>query len=452
MTVPRRAGALGAALVLVVAGAGLTAAAPGALPVSPTQVLRMALEAPRLIDYEGTKVITVLRGGRAETVTAVESHKRPNKMRLEFLSPEDVAGRLVVDDGATAWHYEPRLNIAFADRTLDGGPLSRDLTLLLRNYHLALLGTDEVIGRQAYVIALDPKGSGVLRQLWVDRATGAVLRGEDRDAARGVVLSTYFSRISFSLNLPPAYFQFRTPAGARIFMMRISDEATASPAALEARVRFPVLIPPVLPEGYTFRGAALTRYGNLTAVHLRYSDGGNLISFFEAPAGSIGWPSFGQPVRVATRPGRFVDLGYFRVLIWEQRGLRVTAVGTAPTNTLLVVASRIVAGQEQALVSEVSRRIDSDPATVRRLRGEGLTFPEVTRALILARNLGTDLPTAMRFMRGALSLTDLAAQLKVRPEVLTETVEEALQRASAVPPVAPASHPTASPLLPLAEP
>mgnify|MGYP006268049285 CR=1 FL=1 len=52
------------------------------------------------------------------------------------------------------------------------------------DYDVVLLGTDEVIGRQAYVIALDPNGSGVLRQLWVDRATGTVLRGEDRDRAR----------------------------------------------------------------------------------------------------------------------------------------------------------------------------------------------------------------------------------------------------------------------------
>jgi outer membrane lipoprotein-sorting protein len=453
VTPPRPARALGAALALVFAGAGVTAAAPGAvLSVSPAQVLRMALEAPRLIDYEGTKVITALRGGRVETVTVVESHKRPNKMRLEFLSPEDVAGRLVVDDGATAWHYEPQLNMAFEDRTLDGGPVSRDLTLLQRNYRLALLGSDEVIGRQAYVIVLDPKGSGVLRELWVDRATGAVLRGEDRDAARGVVLSTYFSRISFSLNLPQAYFQFRTPAGARVFTMRITGDGTASPAALAARVRFPVLIPPVLPEGYTFRGAALTRFGSLASVHLQYSDGGNLISFFEAPAGSIGWPSFGQPVRVAARPGRFVDLGYFRVLVWEQRGLRLTAVGTAPTDTLITVASRILAGQEQASVRDLSRRIDSDPATVSRLRGEGLTFPEVTRALILSRHLGTDLPTAIRFMRGTLTMTDLAAQLKVRPEVLKRTVEEAMARASAIPPVAPASHPAVPALLPLVAP
>lgn len=197
-----------------------------------------------------------------------------------------------------------------------------------------------------------------------------------------------------------------------------------SPAALQARVPFPVLIPPVLPEGYTFRGGALSRFGALTSVYLRYSNGGNLISFFEAPAGSIGWPSAGQPVKVGGQPARFVDLGYFRVLIWEQHGLRVTAVGTVPTATLITVAGQIVAGREQALVRDVSSSVKSDPATVRHLRGEGLTFPEVARTIALSQRLGTDLPTTVRFVRGSLTATDLAKQLGIPPETLKQTVKE----------------------------
>src|SRR5579883_3221498 len=316
------------AAAAVVSGAGgavlLPASGTSGIGAAARQVLEMALAAPRLIDYEGTKVITVLRNGRTETVTVAESHKRPDMMRLEYLSPEGVAGRIIVDNGRVAWHYEPRLNMAFKDDTLQRGLLGRDLTLLFRNYRVSVLGTDEVIGRQAYVIALDPKGPGVRRELWVDRATGTVLRSEERDPGRGVVLSSYFSRISFSLNLPEAYFRYRVPAGARVFTLRGTEDQSLSPAALARRVRFPVLIPPVLPEGYTFRGGGISRFGSLTSVYLRYSDGDNAISFFEAPAGSIGWPAFGNPVRVNGQPGRYIDLGYFRVLIWEQEGLPPT--------------------------------------------------------------------------------------------------------------------------------
>jgi outer membrane lipoprotein-sorting protein len=423
MSVTLLARPLAGAVLLVLVGVGPNFAAPVS-SVPAARLLQMAVEAPRLIDYEGTKVITVLHNGRTETITVAESHKRPNSMRLEYLSPEDVAGRLIVDNGTTAWHYESRLNMAFEGPTLQGQFLSRDLTLLMRNYRVTVLGVEDVIGRQAYVIALDPVELGVRRQLWVDRSTGTVLRTEERDPSRGVILTTYFSRISFSLNLPDGYFQFRMPAGAQVFKMFTTEAGSMSPAALQARVPFPVLIPPVLPEGYTFRGGALSRFGALTSVYLRYSNGGNLISFFEAPAGSIGWPSAGQPVKVGGQPARFVDLGYFRVLIWEQHGLRVTAVGTVPTATLITVAGQIVAGREQALVRDVSSSVKSDPATVRHLRGEGLTFPEVARTIALSQRLGTDLPTTVRFVRGSLTATDLAKQLGIPPETLKQTVKE----------------------------
>ncbi|HYM71234.1 MAG TPA: sigma-E factor regulatory protein RseB domain-containing protein [bacterium] len=422
-----------AALVLLGAGANLAAPVPQ-LPVSADRVLQLALGAPRLIDYEGTKIITVLRNGHVETVTAAEFHKRPNMTRLEYLSPEDVAGRLIVDDGVTGWHYEPRLNMAFDGPTMDGGLLHGDLSLLHRNYRVTGLGIEEVIGRQAYVVLLEPNGPGVSRELWVDQATGTVLRTEERDPSRGVVLTTYFSRISFSLNLPAAYFRFRLPAGARVFQMITKSGESASPETLARQAGFGVLVPPVLPEGYTFSGGAISRFGSLTSVYLRYSDGETLLSLFEAPAGSIGAPAFGQQVRVGGQPGRFVDLGYFRVLIWEQRGLHLTAVGTVPTDTLMAIAGQLVSGQEQALVHTVSEKVAVDPETVSRLRSQGLTFTEIARAVMLSQALQVDVPTAVRFLQGRLPAAQLARDLGVTPDALQQTVQGALDRASSVGP------------------
>ncbi|HXX39565.1 MAG TPA: sigma-E factor regulatory protein RseB domain-containing protein [bacterium] len=431
--------------VLVVAGAvvlataGTNVAAPlMQLPVPPDRVLQLALDAPRLIDYEGTKIITVLRNGHAETVTAAEFHKRPNMTRLEYLSPEDVSGRLIVDDGATAWHYEPRLNLAFEGPSLNESLLRGDLSLLHRNYHVTGLGIEEVIGRQACVILLEPNGPGVSRELWIDQATGTVLRTEERDPSRGVVLTTYFSRISFSLNLPAAYFKFRLPAGARVFQIPSPSEESASPEALGRQAGFTVLVPPILPEGYTFNGGAMSRFGSLTSVDLGYTDGENLLSLFEAPAGSIGAPAFGQDVRVAGRPARFVDLGYFRVLIWEERGLHLTAVGTMPTDTLMAIAAQLVSDQEQALAHSVSTQVAVDPEMVSRLRRQGLTFPEIARAVVLSQRLAVDVPTAVQFLQGTLSTAQLAQSLGMTPDALQGTVRDALNQASSVGPHLPA--------------
>jgi hypothetical protein len=154
------------------------------------------------------------------------------------------------------------------------------LAQLHRNYRVSALGTDDVIGRPAYLMLLEPNTPGVSRELWVDEATGTVLRTEERDASRGVVLTTYFSRISFSLNLPAAYFEFRVPAGARVFPMFTLSGESAPSDTLTRRAGVDVLVPPVLPDGYVFTGAAVSRFGALTSVYLRYSDGENLFSLF----------------------------------------------------------------------------------------------------------------------------------------------------------------------------
>jgi len=430
---PGRVAVAVGALVLMAAGVNLAAPAPQ-LPLSPAGVLQLAMGAPRLIDYEGTKIISVLRDGRTETVTAAESHKRPDMTRLEYLSPDDVAGRLIVDDGHIAWHYEPRMNMAFEGPTMEGRLPSEDLALLHRNYHVSALGADEVLGRPAYVLALAPDGPGATRELWVDRATGTVLRTEERDPSRGLLLTTYFSRISFSLNLPVAYFQFRPPAGARVFQMFTTSGESMPPAALQRQARLDVLVPPVLPEGYVFRGGTVSRFGSLTSVHLRYSDGDNLLSLFEAPAGSIGWPAGGQAVQVGTQPARLVDLGYLRVLIWEDRGVHLAAVGTMPAETLLAIAAQLVGQHEQALVRTVSDEVTVAAGTVTQLRSDGLTFPEITRAVVVSRSLGTDVPTAVRFLDGDITALQLAGQLGMTPEALRQNVRDALDRASSVGP------------------
>ena len=151
-----------------------------------------------------------------------------------------------------------------------------------------------------------------------------------------------------------------------------------------------------------------------------------------------------MPVRVHSQPGRFVDLGYFRVLIWEQRGLRITAVGTAPSETLMLVAGQLIVGGEQALVTDVSRRAETDPATVRRLRSEGLTFPEIARTFAISRALGTSVDTTVRFVHGNLSISDLATQLGVRPDALRAAVRRAVDTASMTPAL-PASAPSSAP-------
>ncbi len=345
----RRPAAVLAALVLLPAAALALLQLPvagrqaGGAPDRAAAVLYSALVAPALIDYEGTKLISTRRGGRVETVVVLEAHKRPNQTRLEFLSPESLAGRLVVDSGVEAWHYEPSLHTVFQGPTLaPTGRPAEQLRALQAAYRLVLVGTEEVIGRPTFVLALEGR-SGDRRLLWIDQATGVPLRVEERSGAESVY-TAYFTRVSFSLNLPPALFRFRAPAGARTFALFAAEDEGMTLEEVQRAVGFRVRTPGTLPPGVRFDRAQTVRYGPLVAAALRYTDGTAPISVFQVSARRVdgrAWEAVGEAVTAGGVSLRLVELGDIRVLTWEEGGLRLVVVGARPRAVLLALAARL---------------------------------------------------------------------------------------------------------------
>jgi outer membrane lipoprotein-sorting protein len=307
--------------------------------VTVEEVARHAVLAPQIVDYEGTKVLSVLRGQLMETVTINEAHKRPSKTRLDFLSPEGVAGRLVIDDGIQTWHYEPRLNMAFR------GPSLAARTDLAANwppgrYRVRLLGVEEVIGRETVVLSLWPRDGRRERRLWIDRTTGVALRSEARDADEGLVSTAYFTRISFGLNLPNALFLPRFPAGARIIVQG-DTPGRLSRAALERAVGFALPVPATLPGGFTLVGGEPVRSGWLLAADLHYTDGAQTVALFVAPSARLGPPGRGQPVAQLGGEARTVVFGSMRLVSWEANGVRLTLAGPLSLTRLVQLAMAI---------------------------------------------------------------------------------------------------------------
>lgn len=322
-------------------GAQVNAAVP-----PPATVLRSMVEAPRLIDYEGTKIISVRRPEGTETVTVLEAHKRSGKTRLEFLSPETLAGRIVLDNGQDLWHYEPSLHMVFQGPTLSH-PVRADEALrsLASSYQVQVLGTEEVIGRAAFVLWLGARQGEGSRTFWVDRATGVPLRIEERQRGEPVYVA-YFTRVSFSLNLPEALFLFRLPAGARSFSLFPSKEAGLPLAQVERQVGFRVRQPAALPPGLRFEGASVAQYGALAAAHLRYSDGAQPISVFQVPARRLSarqsGPGAVQEIVLNGVTARLADVGAFRMLSWEERGLHLAIVSGQPRTVVLALARQFI--------------------------------------------------------------------------------------------------------------
>jgi outer membrane lipoprotein-sorting protein len=336
-----RGGVVAVWLVTTLAVPGL--GAPARLPLPPAAaVVAAMLTAPALVDYEGTKVLSAIRGDHAETVTVLESYKRLGKLRLEFLSPESVSGRLMVDDGASSWQYEPSYHLVIRGPSFVRPPGSAAQAQdILRGYLVAVLGAEEVIGRQTIVVAMEPRAGGAGRRYWVDQATGAVLRMEERDATGEIVFTSFFTRISFGLNLPSALFRFHLPAGARIISLFLAGDPVDSPAALRRQSGFGTAMPTSLSYGYRFRDGTVSRYGALAASAAMYTDGMRVLTVYQTLSSRMAFPRVGMPVKLEAADARLLDLGYVRLLIWQWRGITYALAGSLSAAALVVIADEI---------------------------------------------------------------------------------------------------------------
>jgi outer membrane lipoprotein-sorting protein len=330
----------GAALLAVLALAGRAQPAERPLP-APAGILATMLAAPARIDYEGTKVISTVRGERAETVTILEAYKRLGGLRLEFLSPESVSGRLIVDDGVAAWQYEPALHLVVRGPSfVQGAARPERAAEIASRYRAQVLGREAVIGRPTVVISLVPADEGV-RRLWIDEASGVVLRTEERDARGEILYVSYFSRISYGLNLPPALFRFRPPSGAKRLDFFISGPAVQSLEALRAQGGGSRPLPPRLLGRFAFREGRRAQHGAFSALVATYTDGASVVTIFQTPTARMAFPAVGRPVPTAAGPARFLDVGYFRLLVWQAGEMTLAVVGNVPQAVLIRIAEAL---------------------------------------------------------------------------------------------------------------
>jgi outer membrane lipoprotein-sorting protein len=368
---------LGAVLTALALAAGGTA---GNWLPSPLTVLRWARSAPQKADYEGTKVLAAHRRGRVESVTLLEMHRRPSAYRMEYISPQRVAGRIFVDTGQESWHYEPSLHLV-----VRGPSLSRRvpeaLDALAERYHVRLLRTTRVVARPAYLVEVVPKGHGISRRIWVDRATGLILAWQESDPERGVFFASTFTRISIGGDLPPDLFRFRPPARARVVDLRTEGVRASRLSVLAAHVGFLPVAPAELPEGFRYRGAGISRLGGGEAVVLWYGDGVTAVSLFQAPAHRLGFPVGGFPIRLGDLAARLYAAGPFRVLVWERAGLRFAAVGSVPTAVLVAFAQGTDPGGETDRILALHQATGLSPDRIEDLRDRGMPFSEI-RALL----------------------------------------------------------------------
>jgi outer membrane lipoprotein-sorting protein len=285
---------------------------------SPTgqELLRRSQEAERAHDYRGVRIIRAFFPG--QTVTAVTNviHRRPATTRVEYVSPPSVAGTVVLQIGPERWRHSPRDQ---RWRRAAAPPDIETLDLLMRNYEVSVGEGSQVARRNCTLLLIDPMHTGnPSRRIWVDRLTGLVLRSSLLNWRQEEISVSAFKEIEIDPDLSrvSALLQPPAPAGAQ---------------KTEGGLDFKPIYPRYTPPGYVFISTEIVPMGKYRAAHLRYGDGLNTLSLFEAPTAA-----FAQERSLGNS-----ELSFTRVMTWEKAGVTYALMGDIHPDELRKMAASV---------------------------------------------------------------------------------------------------------------
>jgi len=277
-------------------------------------LLRSSAAAMRTTSYSGTRMVSAWGQGQSVTVLVDVEHVVGQGTRLSVRggAPRDAAMFLA---GGSDAEQASQLTV-------------QSLRLLTEAYAVRLGGHDSVAGRPSTVVEISRAGALVAR-LWVDEASGLLLRREILGSSGQLVRESTFIDVhvapaDFMPHLPPAV-PDTSVRGQGVRDVR-SLESTGWDCPHDAG---------------TMQLVGMEVLPGTHALHMTYSDGLSRMSVFEQrgsldPDSVRGLPS----LRIA---GHLVHVreGMPTYAVWQQDGLVLTAVTDGPLDTVAAV----VAGQ-----------------------------------------------------------------------------------------------------------
>ncbi|MGH9114868.1 MAG: hypothetical protein ACRDWW_03470, partial [Acidimicrobiales bacterium] len=283
--------------------------------------LKLAVEAPDAVAYDGVRVVTSYDNGH-ETQLAIGIQHVPGRgTRYE------VAGTGLRKSTATF----------VTQREADNNGLeSQHLGLLLADYHVSMDGTGVVAGRPSTVVVASLNGE-VLAKFWIDDATGLLLQRQMYDNERLVRSSSFLTLRT----LKHGYLTHPTP---------VLDAPNGIPVATST-------LPVLNDEGWTcpeelpseFQLLFMHRLNSPREVlHATYTDGLSTLSVFEEP-GRLD-PSRLQGFQLVHRPAQtsYMRYGVPTVVVWGADNRVYTVVTDAPDPVLQSVLARFPRQQPAA--------------------------------------------------------------------------------------------------------
>ncbi len=318
------------------------------LPHTAAALYQRSLQADDLFSYRGRQITTYWRTGH--TVAVLVAHRAPGLRRIDYLAPDAQRGRSLVTDEHQEWQFDPRssrlmhrLRAANADAVEDA---AQSYDLLRTNYILQVLPqTKTVADRKTYILTMTRKSNrSVARKLWIDAATGLVLKRENYREDGKLILTVSYTDLSFRAPLPRVLFDLSSLVhrpGVHLVEEKAAGENALPLNSVHGQLGGRAVVPSIL-AGYQLVSAGLSSDGAKPMLHLRYSDGLNLISLFELPRTQTKKPTrvpaSMRPVQIGRSAGHVSHRASLTAFNWDKDGLNLTLMGEIAEPTLQALA------------------------------------------------------------------------------------------------------------------
>ncbi len=311
-------------------------------------------------DFSATMVMTSSYGGEDATMQARMVTIPPDKSRVEYIEPAELAGTVMVTNGSTMWTYDPAKNQVTKMALPEDEPFEMDYTQIVKGIldenDISLEGIEDVGGRGTYVIEATPKDESNRKfvsrtRVWVDRENWMILGTEMYDADGNPMVKVEYRDITFNTGIPDSEFIFEAPAGAEVVETSLEDmmpeEMTLD--AARANITFDLRVPSYLPEGYEFDRATVfgDLYGNgPEMVSLHYTNGDERLHLTEwvSDDSDQSEHAMGEPeiVSINGTDGEFTSMFGMSTLRWSADGIDYSLSGEFEKGELVNVAESLV--------------------------------------------------------------------------------------------------------------
>jgi negative regulator of sigma E activity len=290
------------------------------------QIMTLYLREGQKQPYVAEQTTRLLNGRVQESQLAVR-HGGPGRERMEFLSPPNMKGEIILQTNGHLFNYKPA-----EKRIYEGAASSEVFQTRVRQFmedlrsgkvNVKVVGDEIVAGQNATIVEIRAEAGG--KRLWIDNKTGVRLRTEELNAQGSVVQTSYFTKIEYLTAPEPRDFQPNTLPNVPHEAVFPNGPPLPNVQAAQSRVLYTIR-EPAMPAGFRISGVWLVDpgIGRQTTV-LRYTDGVRSFALFEQPL----------PPKLENK-GKFMGKVHHHngVAHWSSENLVFTLIGNLRADTV----------------------------------------------------------------------------------------------------------------------